>query len=231
MVSFRSHLAARLSFAAGFVFLTCAGLRAQDTNAVLDHWFAAQAGVRSMSADFVQTRTLKTLVQPLKADGRLWFEPPNQFRWELGKPARTIALRHGDDMYVIYPRLKRAEHYSLGASAPREWRDAMSLLDAGFPKTRKDFDAQFQLQSITQTNDAYVLDLQPRAAAARQVMPDLRVFLSTKEYELVGTELVFMDGSRMRNDFSNTVVNAPVDDSLFKWTPPADYKVTEPFSK
>jgi outer membrane lipoprotein-sorting protein len=211
--------------------LAAANLRAADTNAVLESWFTAQAGVHSMSADFVQTRTLKTLVQPLTTPGRLWFAPPNQFRWELGRPAQTIALRHADEMFVIYPRLKRAEHYPLGASAPREWRDAMSLLDAGFPRTRQEFDAQFQIQSLAETNGTWLVALQPRRAAAREIMPELRVFLSTNDFLLAGTELVFMDGSRMRNDFTNTVVNAPVDEKIFQWQPPADFKVTEPFAK
>src|SRR5665213_594448 len=170
MVSLRAHLAApRLIRIAAFFLVASLNARATDTNAVLDGWFASQAKVQSMSADFTQTRTLKTLVQPLKASGHLWFAPPNQFRWELGRPARTIALRHGDDMYVIYPRLKRAEHYPLGASAPREWRDAMSLLDAGFPHTRKEFDSQFQILSLTETNGTWLVALQPRSAAARQV--------------------------------------------------------------
>ena len=179
----------------------------------------------------MQTRTLKTLVQPLVATGHLWFSPPNQFRWELGNPAQTIALRHGDEMFVIYPRLKRAEHYPLGASAPREWRDAMSLLDAGFPRTRKEFDAQFQIQSLTETNGRWLVALQPRSGAARQVMPELRVSLTTNDFSLAGTELVFVDGSRMRNEFTNTVANAAVDENLFQWKPPADFKVTEPFAK
>jgi outer membrane lipoprotein carrier protein len=211
--------------------LAQANARAADTNAVLDAWFAAQAKVRSLSADFVQTRTLKTLVQPLVATGRLWFAPPNQFRWELGQPAQTIALRHADDMFVIYPRLKRAEHYSLGASAPREWRDAMSLLDAGFPHTRQDFDAQFQIQSLTETNGAWLLALQPRSAAARQMMPALRVRLATNDFSLAGTELVFVDGSRMRNDFTHIVANAALDENMFQWKPPADFKVSDPFAK
>ena len=211
--------------------VAAANLRAADTNAVLDAWFAAQARVRSLSADFVQTRTLKTLVQPLLADGHLWFAPPNQFRWELGRPAQTIALRHADEMFVIYPRLKRAEHYPLGASAPRAWRDAMALLDAGFPRTRQEFDAQFQIQSLTQTNRAWLVALQPRSAAARQIMPELRVSLATNDYALAATELVFVDGSRMRNDFTNITVNAPLDEKMFQWQAPADFKVTEPFAK
>jgi outer membrane lipoprotein-sorting protein len=232
MVSLCSHLAAwRLRRVAILFVLAAANLRAADTNSVLDAWFAAQANVHGISADFVQTRTLKTLVQPLTASGHLWFAPPNQFRWELGRPAQTIALRHADDMFVIYPRLKRAEHYPLGASAPREWRDAMSLLDAGFPRTRKDFDAQFQLQSLTETNGTWLLALQPRRASAREIMPGLRVILATNDMSLAGTELVFVDGSRMRNDMTNIVMNAPLDEKIFQWTAPADFKVTEPFSK
>jgi len=228
MVSFRSNLAEGLIFVCIFGAATT---QATDTNAVLDGWFAAQSSVHSIAADFVQTRTLKTLVQPLKSSGRLWFEPPNQFRWELGHPAQTIALRNGDDMYVIYPRLKRAEHYPLGASAPREWRSAMALLDAGFPRTRADFEAQFQIQSLTESEGKWQLDLQPKQAAARKIMPDLRVFLSTNGYELAGTELTFMDGSRMRNDFTKTEINAPVDEKIFQWKPPSDFTVTEPLGK
>jgi outer membrane lipoprotein-sorting protein len=221
----------RAILAAALLGLAATTSRAADTNAVLDAWFAAQAKVHSLSADFVQTRRLKTVVQPLVAQGHLWFAPPNQFRWELGQPAQTIALRHADDMFVIYPRLKRAEHYPLGASAPREWRDAMALLDAGFPQTRKEFDAQFQTLSLTQTNSTWIVALQPRSAAARQVMPELRISLATNDFSLAATELVFVDGSRMRNDFNHEVINGTVDDNLFDWKAPADFKVTEPFAK
>ena len=184
-----------------------------------------------MSADFVQTRTLKTRVQPLVATGHLWFSPPNQFRGELGRPAQTIALRHGDEMFVIYPRLKRAEYYPLGASAPRAWRDAMSLLDAGFPRTRQEFDAQFEIQPLPETQGRWLVALQPRSVAARQVMPERRVSLTTNDFSLAGTELVFVDGSRMRNEFTHALANAVVDENLFQWKPPADFKVTEPFAK
>jgi outer membrane lipoprotein-sorting protein len=237
MVSLCSHLAARrvtlgrAILAAVLFVLASAQLRAADTNAVLEGWFASQAAVHTLSADFVQTRTLKTLVQPLTATGRLWFEPPSQFRWELGRPAQTVALRHADEMFVIYPRLKRAEHYPMGAAAPREWRDAMSLLDAGFPRTRKEFETQFQIQSLVETNGTWLMSLQPRGAAVREIMPELRVMLSTNTFFLAGTELVLVDGSRMRNDFTNTVVNAPLDEKMFQWQAPADFKVTEPFAK
>ena len=111
MVSFRPHLAGETTAmrnsklkirkpaqlaAAFFIFhfsFFIAG--AADTNAVLDGWFAAQKNLRSWSADFVQTRMFKTLTQPLTATGHVDFAMPDEFRWELGKPARTIAVGGG----------------------------------------------------------------------------------------------------------------------------------------
>lgn len=206
-------------------------VRADGTNSVLDAWFAAQANVHTWSADFVQTRTLKTLTQPLVAKGHIVFAAPNDFRWELGQPAKTIALRHGDEMFVIYPRLKRAENYPMGAGTPTEWRDTMSLLQAGFPRDRKEFEAQFQILSLAQTNGVWRLALQPKSVFARRMMPELRIGLATNGFSLASTELVFVDGSTMRNDFTNAVLNPPLDEKVFEWSPPADYKVTNPFAQ
>jgi len=209
----------------------CFRAAASDTNAVLDAWFAAQKNFHSWSADFIQTRALKTLTQPLVAKGHLSFAMPNDFRWEIGQPAQTIALRHGDEMFVIYPRLKRAERYPMGAGTPTEWRDTMSLLQAGFPRDRKEFDTQFQILSLTETNGAWQMSLQPKSAFARRLMPELRLGLATNDFSPTSTELVFVDGSRMRNDFTNGVMNASLDEKLFQWSPPADFKVTNPFAK
>lgn len=213
------------------IFSALQNVRADETNTVLEAWFAAQKTLHTWSADFVQTRALKTLTRPLVASGHISFAMPNEFRWELGQPAQTIALRHGDEMFVVYPRLKRAERYPLGAGTPAEWHDTMSLLQAGFPHDRKEFEAQFQILSLTETNGAWQLSLQPKSAFARRMMPELRIGLATNDFSLVSTELVFVDGSRMRNDFTNAILNPALDEKIFEWTPPADFKVTEPFKR
>jgi outer membrane lipoprotein-sorting protein len=239
MVSLRPDLAGRktkmkffqkLFFVLG-IFSVLQSVRADETNSVLDWWFAAQKNVHTWSADFIQTRALKTLTQPLISKGRISFAAPDDFRWELGQPAQTIALRHGDEMFVIYPRLKRAERYSIGINAPPQLRDTMSLLQAGFPRDRKEFDSQFEMLSLMETNGAWQLALQPKSAFARRMMPELRIGLATNDFSLASTELIFVDGSTMRNDFTNSVLNPVLDENLFKWSPPADYKVTAPFAK
>jgi len=211
-----------------FLVLSENTVGAADTNAVLHNWFAAQEQVRTWSADFVQTRTFKTLTRPLTAQGHIEFSAPTDFRWELGRPAQTIALRHGDEMYVIYPLLKRAELYPMGANAPRQLHDTLSLLQAGLPHSRKEFDTQFQVLALGETNGIWRLRLQPRSASARQMLPEMVIDLATNDFSLAGTELVFVDGSTMRNDFTNAVVNPPIDKHLFEWKPRDDFKVVDP---
>lgn len=211
------------------VFIVCPA-RAADTNSVLDAWLAAQKNVKTWNADFTQTRRLKVLTRPLVATGHVWFEAPNRFRWEVRRPSQTIALRQADQMWVIYPSLQRAERYPLTGPSAGPWREALELLEAGFPRDRQDLESRLHLLSLSETNAAWHLVFQPASAFARQMMTEIRLDLATNNYALTSTEIVLVDGSLMRNDFTNTVLNASLEDSVFEWKPPPDFTVSEPLS-
>jgi outer membrane lipoprotein-sorting protein len=127
--------------------------------------------------------------------------------------------------------LKRAERYPLTGSEGGQWRDMLSLLEAGFPHSRAELDARFRILSLTQTNGAWQLGLQPANASARRMMKEIRVGLATNDFSLTSTELIFADGARMRNDFKNAALNSPFDKALFDWKPGPDFKVIEPMAK
>jgi outer membrane lipoprotein-sorting protein len=107
----------------------------------------------------------------------------------------------------------------------------MSLLQAGFPHSRKEFEAQFQVRSLTETNGAWLVSLSPQSGFARKMMPELRLGLATNDFSLLSTEMIFVDDSRMRSDFTNAVMNPTLDKGTFSWSPPPDFKVTEPLAK
>lgn len=241
MVSLCSHLAGdrageasklrRWILGSFLIVLTRISAPAAETNEVLNAWLAAQKNLRTWTADFTQMRMLKTLRQPLVATGHIWFATPNRFRWELGRPTQTIALRQSDQMFVIYPLLKRAERYRLDSKANGEWREALALLDAGFPRNRGEMESRFHILSLTESNAAWHLTLQPISAFARRMMKEIRLTLATNNFSLASTELIFADDSRMRTDFTNAVLNARIEDTVFDWKPNSDFKVTEPLGK
>src|ERR1700744_795143 len=122
MVSIYSHLAEiglgrrlprlRLLFCLALFFVAATALRAADYDAEFNRWFEVQTNLQSWSGDFIQTRHLTVLNQPLLTPGKVWVKR-GEFRWEVGQPAQTIVLRTPDQLLILYPRLKRAEKYPL----------------------------------------------------------------------------------------------------------------------
>ena len=202
---------------------------AAGTNTLLAAWLDAQTNILTWSADFIQTRTLKTLVQPLTAPGHVWFAAPNRFRWELGDPPQTIAIRDTHVLYVIYPRLKRAERYPLDGAGP--WRDTLALLDAGFPRSPAELESRYSVLSVTTTNNCAQVMLQPKSAAARRMIQRITIDFSPGDSELRATALQFADGSTLRNDFTNAVLNPKLDAAQFAPRLPPDYQVVEPLNE
>jgi outer membrane lipoprotein-sorting protein len=194
-------------------------------------WLAAQTNIQTWSADFVQTRTLKSLTQPLTATGHVWFAAPNRFRWELGNPAQTIAVRAPTELLLLYPRLKRVERFPLTGEQTGRWRDALALLETGFPRSAAQLEEQYNILSQKVHDDTAQLVLQPKSGSARKMMPQIMIDFDTKTFALRATELQFADGSSMRNDFKNQVLNPKIDPSTFNPEIPSDYKVSEPLKK
>jgi outer membrane lipoprotein-sorting protein len=237
MVSFCSHLAGktvtatfprRYALSALLLLVAVLSARATGPALVLDTWFSAQTNLHSFTADVIQTRTLKVLTQPLVSTGKVWVVIPNRFRWEIGQPAQTIALRQPDTLFLIYPRLKRAEKYPLNGNQPGPWRDALALLEASFPRSRADLESHFRVLSVTQTNANWELRLQPKNAQARQMMAEIGITVRTNDFSLAATEMKFADGSSMRNDFTNIVLNPVIGDDIFDAKLDAGMTVVEP---
>jgi outer membrane lipoprotein-sorting protein len=201
------------------------------TQPLLSSWFNVQTNLQTWSADFIQTRTFKSLTQPLVATGQVWFAEPNRFRWELGRPPQTIAVRAPDDLLIVYPRLKRVEKFPLSGPAQGQWRDALALLEAGFPRSEADLLSRFRLLSQTISNSVCSLTLQPKSASARRVMPQIRIEFTTNTLELCATELRFADGSSMRNDFHNGKLNPLLASNLFNPVIEAGYTVVAPMKE
>lgn len=202
--------------------------QAQTGTVLLDQWIAAQTNLHTWTADCTQTRWLKVLSQPLVSTGKVWIAMPDRFRWELGQPAQTIALRQPDQLLLIYPRLKRAEKYPLQGQQQGPWRDALALLDTSFPRSRADLDSHFLVRTVTSTNSIVCVALQPKSASARKFMLEIQVSFRPGDFSLVSTELKFSDGSSMRNDFTHSVLNVPLTEDCFDAKLDPDFTIVEP---
>ena len=190
-----------------------------------------QTNIQTWSADFTQIRSLKALT-PVADFHRLRlvrravivFTGSSATR---RRPSLSATL---DQLMVIYPKLKRAERYSLGGAAATEWKDTLALLDAGFPRSHAEVESRFNILSQQTANGIHTLTLQPKSETARKFMPQIKISFDTTSFALHSTELQFQDGSTMENIFANPQLNPQIDDQLFHPTVEG-YKIVEPFKK
>lgn len=194
-------------------------------------WLAQQARVKSWHAGFTQTRRLPTLAQPLTTTGRVWFRAPGEFRWELGDPVRSIAVRHGDRVRMISPRLKLEEVYPVDANAAGPWRDGLAMMEAGFPRSRAELESRFVIGAVRSSEGTHRLTLQPRAEGARRLLREVRLEFRLDPAVLLATEFEFADGTTMRNDYRNQQVNPPLAADLFNPATGPGHRVSHPLGK
>lgn len=193
-------------------------IAADASEHALDRWLERQARIRTWSADVLQTRALPSLSRPLEARGRVWFAVPNRFRWQLGEPARTVAVRTADELLVVYPRLQQVERYRFGDDLDPAWKQVLILLDVGLPSDAAAFYANYQVLKTDSLDGAWLFHLRPASAAARRMLEAVRIQVAQSDYRLLATELVFPDGSTMRNEFDHHEIDPPMDPHLFEFS-------------
>jgi outer membrane lipoprotein-sorting protein len=138
----------------------------------------------------------------------------------LGSPAQTVAVRSSNELFVVYPKLKRAEKYPLKENQAGPWKDALLLLEAGFPRNAAELESRFRIVEEKTTGTTHEIRLEPRSVQAKKMIPEIRIGFSLENQMLLSTELKFSDGSSMRNDFFNSRLNPPLEAGVF--TPPID---------
>jgi len=208
-----------------------AGPGIDSSREFLNTWMDQQTKIKTWSADVVQIRNLKSLVRPLKSRGRVWFLQPNRFRWQLGDPPRTIAVRKDDELLIIYPRLKQIERFATGEDVDPAWKQALALLEVGFPSDADTFFARYELVTTKRFKKSWKFELRPAAEVARKLLDRVTVEISTRDFTLLATELTFPDGSTMKNQFIHRKLNPGLDEALFDFEIEEGYTVVNPLQK
>ena len=87
---------------------------------------------------------------------------------------------------------------------------------------------RFRRLSAAETNSTLQLTLQPKSASARRFISEILIGFRTNDFSITLTEMRFADGSSLRNDFANVVLNPPIDPAKFEAKLMPDFTVVEP---
>jgi len=180
---------------------------------VVKNWLQTNANTRSLKVDFVQSRSLKALKSPLVQSGSLWLNyATNQFRWQLGSPAKTIVVSRGNQIAVMRTPLKRVEFREAGGSSKSA--PGLSSLTNGFPKNLEEFQRHYRILDITAKGNAYEIVTQP-LGPDREGVSRFRFVVDQKRFLLKGLVIDLVDGSTVTTTFQKVARNSTFPKAIF----------------
>lgn len=199
----------------GFLFLLLAliPLHAEDAESTVRDWISKQAGIRSLHADFIQTRRLPALRIPLKKSGSVWFGADGRFRWQVGDPVELLVLKSPEEFLLIEPKKSLARRLSSAAAAARAMQELPMPLAVSF----EEFQRRFEIVSLNNETGAVDLRLRPKDPKLAEGLKTLRIVFDQATGAVSLFELTFRDGSEISTEFTRVESNKPPDADLFRY--------------
>lgn len=192
---------------------------ADPTAKVLDEMHAAYKGVKALRANFVQTSTGMSFVEPLKQTGTITLESPGRMRWEFETPRKQQYLSDGVTLWVV----------DEGDRTCTVFRSVDGMLQrfygflTGTADLRKDFKVELATEAKPPVTDAVALKLTP-------LQPDgsidsLRVYVHNTSHRVVGISMLTPFGDRTDTVLSEVTVVDDVPDADFSWVAREGFRV------
>jgi outer membrane lipoprotein-sorting protein len=183
-----------------------------EADPILREWISKQAGIRSLRADFEQTRRLPALRIPLKKNGTVWLDSRSRFRWQAGDPPELMAIGSPEQILLIDPTKKRARILKNGAEAGPIRFDMIRL---PFAKSYEDFETAFEVQELTQNGplvDVAMIPKDPRLAAG---VKSIRVVFRRGDGVVEQLDLELRDGGQISTVMKSVELNPKLAPEIF----------------
>lgn len=182
-------------------------------------WLGRMNGMKSLEATFVQQKFLRTLRSPLTTKGHIWIHYPDDFRWQLGEPVATVAIRNQEVLTILEPKKMRAQRYSLAAkkgAAATSLPPGMDSVSKTFPRTMEDLQQHFEILDLRREEKVYQLIVKPKDKKLTFAMRKVLFFIDVEKFYLQGFEIQFRDKSRIRTTFTKLKFNPKIPKALLK---------------
>lgn len=177
----------------------------------------AQGDLKSISADFTQTRALKTLKSPIALKGHFWFAAPDRFRWQLGDPPRTIIIGTKKGATAIHPLKKHAEKSDLSASGGFSTQRVFEMMALSGKRTLEEFQKHMNVLCLKTSGTRCRLEMLPKDPSATRGLSSINLEFDCKTGQWLDFEIVTREGSSIRTELNNVRTNSVIDGGVFDY--------------
>jgi outer membrane lipoprotein carrier protein len=184
---------------------------AERTGADLDQIAAIQANIQTLSARFVQRRSLELFAEELVSRGGFYFKRPDRFRWDVDEPFRTSMVVAAGTIVTRDADGTQAHAIPLPVSAT----EIAGLLTGSVAVLRGLFDVHV----LTPAGGGERLELQPLQPTLARTVRAVTLDLAPREKYVRRIVLQEASGDRIEITFDDVQINGALSDALFALEP------------
>jgi len=178
---------------------------------VLGRLEQAAAGVRTIQADFVQTKRLEVFASEMVSRGRMILEKPDRLRWEYLEPGVQGFVVDGEQAMRWNEFTKGVERFSINDDMAAKVVAEQLLMWAGVDLKR--LRGSFALE--VEESRPPVLSLSPRSERLGQYLERIRVSFEEDARSVRKVEIFEKDGDATELVFENVQLNEALPDDAF----------------
>lgn len=170
---------------------------------------AVASNLKSMQADFVQTKYLKMLNEKMVSRGKMYYQKSDKLRWEYTSPYTYIFVLNG--VKVLIEKGKRNDVIDVNQSKVFKEiaRIMMNSMVGKCLTNQKDFKT-----NIVATSSEYIATLYPQQKQQKQMFQKMVLHFNRQKLTVSVVELIEKKGDKtvieLKNVKNNTSINAKV---------------------
>ena len=185
--------------------------KSDNLNRIFSEITSSASQVETFSCDFLQEKHMSMLDNVLISKGRLYFKRDNRLRWEINHPVTSGFAVNGDQAKRWEGDSGRTQTFKVNQVPFIKvfTEQVFSWARADFKRLKKRYD----IQVLSET--PIKLMLFPISPQEKKYLANLRISFATDTRYVRAVEVHEPDGDFTRIQFLNTVINTPLNDSLF----------------
>lgn len=169
------------------------------------------ARISTISADFVQKKTMKILSKPLVSEGKFYFMQPDFIRWEYSKPVKSVVISgKGATRRYIASGGKMVEDKTGGVQAMKIVLDEV----AGWMNGK--FDSNPSFTATLKEGVSTVITLTPVEKSMSGMIEKIEITVSRKDMSIKSVRIIESASAETRIDFTHVVINKEINPSVFR---------------
>lgn len=169
------------------------------------------ARISTISADFVQKKSMKILSKPLVSEGKFYFAAPDSIRWEYSKPLKSVVISaKGNTKRYIASGGKMVEDKTGGAQAMKIVLDEV----AGWMSGK--FDSNPSYTATLQEGLNTVITMTPVGKSMAGMIEKIEITVSRKDASIKSVRIIESANAETLIEFTHVVVNKKITPSVFQ---------------